>query len=228
MQCHVLDGANRLCAQLACSNAGAMCLLCCSVTNYFLVNLSFADLLVTLICMPMAVGQNVTKLWIYGEVMCMLTTYFQGEYAERRPDSLPAPCSPRGPERTRRMRTGFGEGRGSIRFMEQVPTPPRPGRCAATCCRLPCSFAWPSLAQPRAGGRACRLASLPDADLRQGLRLPVPDVSLCQARSGKWGPGPKRLPAVAPTRPAQPWPPRHSRPSRADRAQMIGDRPRRG
>ncbi|XP_034256149.1 QRFP-like peptide receptor [Thrips palmi] len=49
-----------------------------SVTNYFLVNLSFADLLVTLICMPMAVGQNVSKLWIYGEVMCMLTTYFQG------------------------------------------------------------------------------------------------------------------------------------------------------
>ncbi|XP_052121994.1 orexin/Hypocretin receptor type 1-like isoform X2 [Frankliniella occidentalis] len=49
-----------------------------SVTNYFLVNLSFADLLVTLICMPMAVGTNVSKLWIYGEVMCMLTTYFQG------------------------------------------------------------------------------------------------------------------------------------------------------
>ncbi|KAE8748391.1 hypothetical protein FOCC_FOCC004823 [Frankliniella occidentalis] len=52
--------------------------LLCSVTNYFLVNLSFADLLVTLICMPMAVGTNVSKLWIYGEVMCMLTTYFQG------------------------------------------------------------------------------------------------------------------------------------------------------
>ena len=51
----------------------------CSVTNYFLVNLSIADLLVTLICMPMAVGQNVSKLWIYGEVMCMLTTYFQGK-----------------------------------------------------------------------------------------------------------------------------------------------------
>lgn len=55
--------------------------VCCSVTNYFLVNLSFADLLVTLICMPMAVGQNVSKLWIYGEVMCMLTTYFQGWYS---------------------------------------------------------------------------------------------------------------------------------------------------
>ncbi|KAK3920053.1 Orexin receptor type 1 [Frankliniella fusca] len=50
-----------------------------SVTNYFLVNLSFADLLVTLICMPMAVGTNVSKLWIYGEVMCMLTTYFQDD-----------------------------------------------------------------------------------------------------------------------------------------------------
>ncbi|KAJ1519704.1 hypothetical protein ONE63_004965 [Megalurothrips usitatus] len=28
--------------------------------------------------MPMAVGQNVTKLWIYGEGMCMLHAYFQG------------------------------------------------------------------------------------------------------------------------------------------------------
>ncbi|XP_050545008.1 QRFP-like peptide receptor isoform X2 [Daktulosphaira vitifoliae] len=49
-----------------------------SVTNYFLVNLSIADLLVTFICMPMAVGQSVTGLWLYGEPMCKLTSYLQG------------------------------------------------------------------------------------------------------------------------------------------------------
>ncbi|XP_060835066.1 orexin/Hypocretin receptor type 1-like isoform X1 [Rhopalosiphum padi] len=49
-----------------------------SVTNYFLVNLSIADLLVTFICMPMAVGQSVTGLWLYGETMCKLTSYLQG------------------------------------------------------------------------------------------------------------------------------------------------------
>ncbi|XP_075210826.1 orexin receptor type 2-like [Lycorma delicatula] len=49
-----------------------------SVTNYFLVNLSVADLLVTFICMPMAVAQTITGLWIYGEAMCKLTSYLQG------------------------------------------------------------------------------------------------------------------------------------------------------
>lgn len=50
-----------------------------SVTNYFLVNLSIADLLVTFICMPIAVGQSVTGLWLYGETMCKLTSYLQGK-----------------------------------------------------------------------------------------------------------------------------------------------------
>ncbi|XP_050420376.1 gastrin/cholecystokinin type B receptor-like isoform X2 [Adelges cooleyi] len=49
-----------------------------SVTNYFLVNLSIADLLVTFICMPMAVCQSITGLWLYGEPMCKLTSYLQG------------------------------------------------------------------------------------------------------------------------------------------------------
>ncbi|XP_012253456.2 RYamide receptor-like isoform X5 [Athalia rosae] len=49
-----------------------------SVTNYFLVNLSVADLLVTTICMPMAVSQAVTMIWVYGEIMCKLFFYLQG------------------------------------------------------------------------------------------------------------------------------------------------------
>ncbi|KAJ8672508.1 hypothetical protein QAD02_003767 [Eretmocerus hayati] len=49
-----------------------------SVTNYFVVNLSLADLLVTVICMPMAVSQAVSIIWVYGEMMCKLFFYLQG------------------------------------------------------------------------------------------------------------------------------------------------------
>ncbi|XP_044007240.1 QRFP-like peptide receptor [Aphidius gifuensis] len=49
-----------------------------SVTNYFVVNLSIADLLVSLICMPMAISQAVSIKWIYGETMCKLFYYLQG------------------------------------------------------------------------------------------------------------------------------------------------------
>ncbi|KOX68387.1 Orexin receptor type 2 [Melipona quadrifasciata] len=49
-----------------------------SVTNYFVVNLSIADLLVTAICMPVAVSQAVSIIWIHGEIMCKLSSYFQG------------------------------------------------------------------------------------------------------------------------------------------------------
>ncbi|XP_043263422.1 QRFP-like peptide receptor isoform X1 [Colletes gigas] len=49
-----------------------------SVTNYFVVNLSVADLLVTTICMPVAVSQAVSVVWIHGEVMCKLSSYLQG------------------------------------------------------------------------------------------------------------------------------------------------------
>ncbi|XP_033225803.1 orexin receptor type 1-like [Belonocnema kinseyi] len=49
-----------------------------SVTNYFVVNLSIADLLVTMICMPMAVSQAVSIIWVYGEIMCKLFFYLQG------------------------------------------------------------------------------------------------------------------------------------------------------
>jgi hypothetical protein len=53
------------------------------VTNYFVVNLSIADLLVTIICMPVAVSQAVSIVWIHGELMCKLSSYLQGEYPFR-------------------------------------------------------------------------------------------------------------------------------------------------
>lgn len=53
----------------------------CSVTNYFVVNLSVADLLVTIICMPVAVSQAVSIIWSHGELMCKLSSYLQGKYS---------------------------------------------------------------------------------------------------------------------------------------------------
>ncbi|XP_032691579.1 uncharacterized protein LOC116854101 [Odontomachus brunneus] len=49
-----------------------------SVTNYFVVNLSVADLLVTIICMPVAVSQAKSIVWSHGELMCKLSSYLQG------------------------------------------------------------------------------------------------------------------------------------------------------
>ncbi|XP_078036416.1 RYamide receptor-like [Augochlora pura] len=49
-----------------------------SITNYFVVNLSVADLLVTTICMPMAVSQAISIDWTHGELMCKLSSYLQG------------------------------------------------------------------------------------------------------------------------------------------------------
>ncbi|CAE1248532.1 unnamed protein product [Acanthosepion pharaonis] len=45
--------------------------------NVFLFNLSVADLSVALICMPMAVGTLVYRLWIYGEFLCKFTAFMQ-------------------------------------------------------------------------------------------------------------------------------------------------------
>lgn len=53
-----------------------------SVTNYFVVNLSVADLLVTTICMPMAVSQEVSSIWVHSEFMCKFSFYLQGKYVQ--------------------------------------------------------------------------------------------------------------------------------------------------
>ncbi|XP_053602937.1 neuropeptide FF receptor 1-like isoform X1 [Plodia interpunctella] len=49
-----------------------------SVTNIFLVNLSVADLLVTLFCMPVQIAKSVTLLWYFGEVTCKTVNFLQG------------------------------------------------------------------------------------------------------------------------------------------------------
>ncbi|KAK3089028.1 hypothetical protein FSP39_000252 [Pinctada imbricata] len=47
-------------------------------TNTYLCNLAIADLSVSLICVPMAVGQALYRVWIYGIFMCKITSFLQG------------------------------------------------------------------------------------------------------------------------------------------------------
>ncbi|ELT90105.1 hypothetical protein CAPTEDRAFT_147802 [Capitella teleta] len=49
-----------------------------NVTNYFLLNLAVADLLVSFVCMPLTVGELVYRVWIYGQFLCKVTIYLQG------------------------------------------------------------------------------------------------------------------------------------------------------
>ncbi|XP_018571243.1 orexin receptor type 2-like [Anoplophora glabripennis] len=48
-----------------------------SVTNYFLVSLSVADLLVTLVCMPLAAWRAYTTIYNFGQYTCKISAYFQ-------------------------------------------------------------------------------------------------------------------------------------------------------
>ncbi|XP_070540741.1 QRFP-like peptide receptor [Ptychodera flava] len=62
--------------------------VCCnkdmrSSTNYFLVNLSVADLLVLLVCMPVALLETyVIKPWLLGEAMCKLVPFLEYSTAQ--------------------------------------------------------------------------------------------------------------------------------------------------
>ncbi|XP_069744195.1 orexin receptor type 2 [Narcine bancroftii] len=48
-----------------------------TVTNYFIVNLSFADILVTMICLPASLLVDITETWFYGQVLCKIIPYLQ-------------------------------------------------------------------------------------------------------------------------------------------------------
>lgn len=49
-----------------------------TLTNYFLVNLTIGDMLVILVCIPVTLGNNIYKKWIYGEILCKVTPFIQG------------------------------------------------------------------------------------------------------------------------------------------------------
>ncbi|XP_067840048.1 orexin receptor type 2 [Heptranchias perlo] len=48
-----------------------------TVTNYFIVNLSFADILVTIICLPASLLVDITETWFFGQVFCKIIPYLQ-------------------------------------------------------------------------------------------------------------------------------------------------------
>ncbi|XP_067863045.1 orexin receptor type 2-like [Heptranchias perlo] len=48
-----------------------------TVTNYFIVNLSLADLLVTAICLPASLVVDITESWFFGQTLCKVIPYLQ-------------------------------------------------------------------------------------------------------------------------------------------------------
>lgn len=48
-----------------------------TVTNYFIVNLSLADVLVTIICLPASLVVDITETWFFGQTLCKIVPYLQ-------------------------------------------------------------------------------------------------------------------------------------------------------
>ncbi|XP_066496918.1 orexin receptor type 2 [Tiliqua scincoides] len=48
-----------------------------TVTNYFIVNLSLADVLVTITCLPATLVVDITETWFLGESLCKVIPYLQ-------------------------------------------------------------------------------------------------------------------------------------------------------
>ncbi|XP_074604426.1 orexin/Hypocretin receptor type 1-like isoform X1 [Brevipalpus obovatus] len=48
-----------------------------TVTNYYIVNLAVADFLVILICLPPTAIMDLTKKWIFNDIMCKVVRYSQ-------------------------------------------------------------------------------------------------------------------------------------------------------
>ncbi|XP_002735552.1 neuropeptide FF receptor 2-like [Saccoglossus kowalevskii] len=49
-----------------------------TVTNFFIVNLAVADILVAIFCMPITLVGNILEGWPFGVIMCKLTPVIQG------------------------------------------------------------------------------------------------------------------------------------------------------
>ncbi|XP_072015793.1 orexin receptor type 2-like [Amphiura filiformis] len=48
-----------------------------TVTNYYIVNLAVADILVSIICLPATVTLDVSESWFFGDRLCTFIPYFQ-------------------------------------------------------------------------------------------------------------------------------------------------------
>ena len=52
-----------------------------TVTNFYIVNLAVADLMVTLTCTWVTLVDNLTEGWILGAIFCKLNTFTKGNFA---------------------------------------------------------------------------------------------------------------------------------------------------
>lgn len=48
-----------------------------TVTNYFIVNLAIADLMVIIFCLPSTVLWDITETWFLGDKLCKIIPYLQ-------------------------------------------------------------------------------------------------------------------------------------------------------
>ncbi|KIH43243.1 hypothetical protein ANCDUO_26756, partial [Ancylostoma duodenale] len=48
-----------------------------SITNFYLLNLAVADLLRSVVCMPLTLLSELTKCWLLGPMMCKAVAYLQ-------------------------------------------------------------------------------------------------------------------------------------------------------
>ncbi|XP_078659496.1 neuropeptide FF receptor 2-like [Branchiostoma floridae x Branchiostoma belcheri] len=49
-----------------------------TVTNFFILNLAVADLMIAVFCMPITLVNNIVTEWVFGDVVCKLTPFMQG------------------------------------------------------------------------------------------------------------------------------------------------------
>lgn len=53
-----------------------------TITNLFLLNLAFSDLLLGVLCMPFTLVGALLRDFIFGEFMCKILPYLQGKYEQ--------------------------------------------------------------------------------------------------------------------------------------------------
>ncbi|MGH0131100.1 UNVERIFIED_CONTAM: hypothetical protein FKN15_009742 [Acipenser sinensis] len=82
-----------------------------TVTNYFIVNLSLADVLVTITCLPASLVVDITETWFLGQTLCKVLPYLQipgtSSVVQRKWTPLQCSTQSSGPE-TIKIKTNAG------------------------------------------------------------------------------------------------------------------------
>lgn len=91
-----------------------------TVTNYFIVNLSLADVLVTAICLPASLLVDITESWLFGHALCKVIPYLQVSCTQ-----TPSICHPKYKNHGLAQTSGHG---GSVPLPCHALLSARPGR----------------------------------------------------------------------------------------------------